>query len=115
MFHNILELIDQDLLKFLRENDALDNFIKNCPNKVGELPEHHLAGIFTIIGCPFTYFNTPEGNEYWLDLSAKFEATLETPTYPDSYFEKQFNEVFNIQGTETGRVYPKKSSLDELI
>lgn len=97
MYHNILELLSPELAKFLREHDALKQFIDNCPQKVGELDERHLLGIDSIMGCPFTYFDSPEGNHYWMDLSNKFEATLATPSFPASdTFDKSFNEVFGI-------------------
>lgn len=95
MFHNIVELLSPELAKFLRDNDALKAFIDNCPNKVGELDESYLVGIDSIMGCPFTYYDSPEGKDYWMDLSNRFEATLSTPTFPDKcMFDKSFNEVF---------------------
>lgn len=85
MFHNIEELIAPKLAEFLRKNDAYKAFIDNCPNKVGELAEHYItAGIDSLLGCPFTYFDTDQGSHYWYTLSNKFEATLLEPSYPDT-------------------------------
>ena len=111
MFHNISELIAPALAAFLRKEGVYEAFVANCPNKVGELSEHYITvGIDSFLGCPFTYFDSPQGSKYWEDLSNKFEATLPVPSFPDTcVFEESFNRIFKTLSSDS------KSTLDQLI
>lgn len=51
-------------LEFLKENDALDNFLDACPD-MRTVPTSYISG-------SFTWSDTPQGFYYWEQLHCKW-------------------------------------------
>ena len=61
--------ITNELAKFLAEEGALTQFIDNHINQDGENSPHIIRGV----SPGFVWRNTPEGEEYWLNLCKKYD------------------------------------------
>lgn len=67
-YEKLLKIIDEDLLEFLKKNNALKKFIKNLrPNRLQQ------KKIIYDMSFEFTWEDSPEHHDFWSNLSKKYE------------------------------------------
>lgn len=67
-------ITDDEFRRFLIENGAYENYIKNCENFSGSnfISNFHEYDKRDFIDLAFTWSRTPEGQRYWLNLESKW-------------------------------------------
>lgn len=69
-----LESIDPTLNDFLLEKGARDKFLTNISRNINDLQKFKSSGRISNIGNSFIWLDTPEGDDFWMDLDDKFMA-----------------------------------------
>jgi hypothetical protein len=64
------QIIEKNLVKFLKENNALDQFIENQPDLTFN-PSRELGSIIKA----FKWRDTYQGEDYWRELHYRFNST----------------------------------------
>ena len=67
--------INPDIKDFLQQNNAYEAFIANCENQGCTQEDIELLSEYcwdSWLAAAFIWYITPEGKDYWLNLSRKF-------------------------------------------